>query len=97
MHLLNKCKEYGSELIEVTEEYTSKTCTNCGIQSMNYSKDRIKECNCGCKMDRDINGARNILIKNIKKVVRPWDTIHPEECEKVSVINRQFITNCNKK
>lgn len=97
MHLLNKCKEYGSELIEVTEEYTSKTCTNCGIQSMNYSKDRIKECVCGCKMDRDINGARNIMIKNIKKVVRPWDTIHPEECEKVSVINNQFITNCNKK
>lgn len=64
---------------------------------MNYSKERIKQCNCGCKMDRDINGARNIMIKNIKKVARPWDTIHPEECEKVSVINNQFITNCNNK
>ena len=97
MHLLNKCKEYGSELIEVTEEYTSKTCTNCGIQSMNYSKERIKQCQCGCQIDRDINGARNILIKNIKKVVKPWGTIHPKECEKVSVINCQFITNYNKK
>ena len=86
MHLLNKCKEYGSELIEVTEEYTSKTCTNCGTQSTNYSKERIKECVCGYKIDRDINGARNIMIKNIKKVVRPWATIQPEECEKVSVI-----------
>jgi putative transposase len=81
MHLLNKCKEYGSELIEVSEEYTSKTCTVCGIQSCNYSNERIKNCKCGSKIDRDINGARNILIKNIKKVVRPWDTIHPEEEE----------------
>ena len=87
MHLLNKCKEYGSELIEVSEEYTSKTCTVCGIQSEKYSKERIKECECGFKIDRDINGARNIMIKNIKKVVRPRDTIGPEECTKVSVIN----------
>ena len=68
MHLSNKCREYGSELIEVTEEYTSKTCTNCGVQSENYNN-RIKKCNCGYKINRDINGARNILIKNIKKVV----------------------------
>ena len=60
MHLLNKCKEYGSELIEVTEEYTSKTCTNCGTQSIKYSANRVKECNCGYRIDRDINGARNM-------------------------------------
>ena len=83
LHLLNKCKEYGSELIEVSEEYTSKTCTVCGIQSVKYSKERIKECKCGYHIDRDINGARNILIKNFKKVVRPWDTIHPKECTKL--------------
>lgn len=79
LHLLNKCKEYGSELIEVTEEYTSKTCTNCGIQSNTYSKERIKKCKCNCEIDRDINGARNIMIKNIKKVAIPWGTIHPKE------------------
>lgn len=97
LHLLNKCKEYGSELVEVTEEYTSKTCTCCGIQSQNYDKNRVKQCSCGFKIDRDINGARNIMIKNISKVVRSWATILPEERETVSVINEQFITNCNKK
>ena len=70
MHLSNKCREYGSELVEATEEYTSKTCTNCGIQSDNYNN-RMKKCKCGYKINRDINGARNILIKNIKKVVIP--------------------------
>jgi putative transposase len=79
LHLLNKCKEYGSELIEVTEEYTSKTCTNCGIQSNTYSKERIKKCKCNYEINRDINGARNIMIKNIKKVAIPWGTIHPKE------------------
>ena len=97
MHLLNKCKEYGSELIEVSEEYTSKTCTVCGIQSEKYSKERIKKCECGFHIDRDINGARNIMIKNIKKVVRPRDMIDPEECTEVNVIDNQFITNYNKK
>ena len=79
LHLLNKCKEYGSELIEVTEEYTSKTCTNCGIQSNTYSKERIKKCKCNYEINRDVNGARNIMIKNIKKVAIPWGTIHPKE------------------
>ena len=97
MHLLNKSKEYGTEIIDVTEEYTSKTCTNCGLQSCNYSKERVKQCDCGYKIDRDINGARNIMIKNISKVVKPWVTMLPKECEKVSVINEQIITNCNKK
>ena len=72
MHLLKKCKEYGSELVKVTEEYTSKTCTNCGKQGTSYSKERVKICECEYKIDRDENGARNIMIKNIKKVVRPW-------------------------
>ncbi len=96
-HLSHKCDEYGCKLHVVTEEYTSKTCTNCGEQSCKYNSTRVKQCVCGHKMDRDINGARNIFIKNIEKVVRPWVTIQPKECEKVSVINEQFITNCNKK
>jgi putative transposase len=63
-HLLHKCKEYGCELKIVTEEYTSKCCGRCGFLSNNYSK-RLKKCsNCNLEIDRDINGSRNILIKN---------------------------------
>lgn len=96
-HLTHKCEEYGSKLHIVTEEYTSKTCTNCGEQSSKYNSTRVKQCICGHKMDRDINGARNIFIKNIEMVARSWVTIQPKECEKVNVINEQFITNCNNK
>lgn len=68
-HLFNKGEEYGCKIIEVTEEYTSKTCGNCGLLSDNYHN-RIKKCShCKTEIDRDLNGARNILIKNIKLIL----------------------------
>ena len=63
-HLSHKCEEYGCELKVVTEEYTSKCCGKCGFLSDSYLN-RIKTCsNCGMRINRDINGARNILLKN---------------------------------
>ena len=65
-HLINKCDEYGCNIEIVTEEYTSKCCSRCGILSDNY-KNREKTCiSCNLKIDRDLNGSRNILIKNSK-------------------------------
>lgn len=49
----------------VTEEFTSKTCTSCGKINNNLGSNRIFECaECGLKINRDINGSRNILIKH---------------------------------
>lgn len=63
--LTNKCNEMNCKLDIVTEEYTSQCCTNCGVLSNKYDKNRTKTCiNCNYKIDRDINGSRNILIKN---------------------------------
>jgi putative transposase len=63
-HLTNKCLEYGCELKIVTEEYTSMCCSNCGMLSDNYKK-RMKTCPyCKLSINRDVNGSRNILIKN---------------------------------
>ena len=65
-HLLNKAKEYGCTVKIVTEEFTSKCCSNCGILSDKYNY-RLKICsNCDLQIDRDLNGSRNILIKNWK-------------------------------
>jgi len=65
-HLKNKCNEYGCEMIVVTEEYTSKTCTNCGKIENNFKK-REKNCsNCNYKINRDI-GYPFIYIKLYKK------------------------------
>ena len=63
---MDKSVEYGCRCSVVTEEYTSKTCSFCGHMSNVYDK-RLKICNhCNISIDRDINGSKNILIKNTK-------------------------------
>jgi len=67
-YLLAKAKEYDCHVEVVTEEFTSQACTKCGTLSKNYDKHRVKKCmNAKCKLriHRDMNGARNILLKNI--------------------------------
>jgi IS605 OrfB family transposase len=66
-HLSNKCQEKGCQLFVVDESYTSQCCGKCGEISKIFSTNRVKKCDkCKVEIDRDINGARNILIKNWK-------------------------------
>lgn len=59
-----KSVKYGKEFYKVDESYTSKTCFKCGrIKDDLKLSDRIYKCSCGYIMDRDINGALNILEK----------------------------------
>jgi putative transposase len=52
-----------------TEEYTSQTCGRCGYLTKVEKKD-VYCCNrCGLKIDRDVNGARNIAIKRLKETL----------------------------
>jgi putative transposase len=65
--LLDKSKISKCDVIVCTEEYTSKTCGNCGNIKNNLGNKEIYNCDkCGISIDRDINGARNILIKQLK-------------------------------
>ena len=60
-----KCSENGSLCTICTEEYTSKTCTRCGT-IVNVGTSEVFKCTeCELEIDRDINGARNIYIKNL--------------------------------
>ena len=64
--LIHKAKEYGKCVKIVEEEYTSKTCSRCGFCKNNLGSAKIYNCdNCHLEVDRDINGARNILIKEL--------------------------------
>ena len=63
--LEQKAKEYNVEVNIVNESYTTMTCGKCGILNKNVGPSRIFNClDCGVSIDRDLNGARNILIKN---------------------------------
>lgn len=63
-----KCKWYGKQLIIVPPHHTSQECSNCRHNSGKKTLD-IREwtCdNCGVHHDRDINAAKNILIKGLE-------------------------------
>ena len=63
--LKSKCKEYNIKLINYNEAYTSKTCGRCGNIDLDLGNKETYQCKkCGLKIDRDINGARNIMLKN---------------------------------
>jgi putative transposase len=67
VRLEQKCKQKGVQLYVVDESYTSKTCTNCGSLHSNLGGSKEYRCvNCGISLDRDVNGARNIFIKNFE-------------------------------
>lgn len=63
-HYLEKHHEKKCHLKIVTEEYTSKTCGKCG-NLKNVSGDKYNCIKCKVVLDRDVNGARNILLKAI--------------------------------
>jgi putative transposase len=60
---LRNCKLY-----IVDESYTSKTCGVCGSINNDLGGAKIYKCinnECKLKIDRDYNGARNILLKHL--------------------------------
>ena len=59
-----KCSTYGKKLLIVDESFTSCTCGVCGeINRMGGNEVYLCQ-KCGLEIDRDVTGARNILIKN---------------------------------
>jgi putative transposase len=63
--LLTKSREYPwSQVVLCTEEFTSKTCTCCGHLHEKLGGNKLFACpSCEVRLDRDVNGARNILLK----------------------------------
>lgn len=73
--LTYQCKRYNKDLLIVDESYTSKTCGCCGILNDVQGCETYICKTCGLIVDRDVNGSRNILIKNINeimKIIRRW-------------------------
>lgn len=60
------------QLVLVDEAYTSKTCTRCGIVNDKLGGCKVFRCSsCGLSLDRDINGARNILLRALSDTTVP--------------------------
>lgn len=69
--LKHQASKHGSVVVDVTEEYTSKTCSKCGhIHTALGSNKKFKCPACGHSLDRDLNGAFNILLKALRDTSR---------------------------
>lgn len=61
-----KCNSKGLRYKCVNESYTSKVCSECGYFDKDLGKKKVYECKeCKIKIDRDVNGCRNIYMKAV--------------------------------
>ncbi len=53
------------KLVIITEEYTSQLCSCCRFRHQRLGRSKVFDCPlCSTVMDRDENGARNMLLKS---------------------------------
>ncbi|MGB5824488.1 MAG: transposase [Proteocatella sp.] len=64
-----KCEKYGIEFVEADKWFpSSKTCSCCGqIKPDLKLKDRLYICECGLKIDRDLNASINLANYQIQR------------------------------
>lgn len=64
-----KLEEVGKRVVAVPPEYTSKMCSRCGLLGTRAAS--AFRCSCGCALNADLNGARNIAHLGNALVGRP--------------------------
>lgn len=66
--MIHKAQKHYVNLILCKEQWTSKTCTRCGFIKNDLGANKVYNCDsCKLTVDRDYNGARNIMLKHIKR------------------------------
>jgi putative transposase len=53
--------KFGTTVVAVNPRMTSQKCSDCGAIVKKFLSTRTHECSCGCKLQRDVNAAINIL------------------------------------
>lgn len=75
----------GCTVFDVTEEYTSKTCTSCGhVHTKLGSSKKFKCPNCGHKLPRDWNGALGIFLKALRDIAELGASVSSTLCPEKS-------------
>ncbi len=68
--LKEMCELSGCVMHLVGEHYTSMSCGHCGVLNRELGSKRQFDCSeCGFRMKRDFNGARNIFMMNVEECV----------------------------
>jgi putative transposase len=67
VRLIGKGRTTGCRVHQVSEDYTTKTCSRCGTFWHGIGASKVFRCQnaeCGFECDRDFNAARNIMQMN---------------------------------
>ena len=79
--LKQAAEKYGSRVFVVSEAYTSRTCTRCGHDHEHLAGAKTFVCpSCGLRVSRDINGARNILLRAMPDLAAVFNSLSINEC-----------------
>lgn len=65
LRLRNSIQVVGGNVVDCNESYTSKTCGRCGFLNKSSSSETFNCTQCKFKCDRDVHGARNILMRQM--------------------------------
>jgi putative transposase len=61
-----KCESKMTDLRHINESYTSKLCSECRFYNFKLKKSKVFKCQiCDLHLDRDVNSAKNIMLKGI--------------------------------
>ncbi|HLD81443.1 MAG TPA: RNA-guided endonuclease TnpB family protein [archaeon] len=58
-----KAESAGSRVVFVDARNSTQQCSSCGLMVPKALSERVHECSCGLVLDRDLNAAKNILIR----------------------------------
>lgn len=71
MKLIDQCRAKNRNLYLVDESYTTRTCGSCGYDHATIGSNKTYTCPvCHYKLDRDVHGARNILIRFLSQKIQ---------------------------
>jgi putative transposase len=54
-------RKFNTQVVAVNPKMTSQKCSDCGAIVKKSLSTRTHKCSCGCKLQRDVNAAINIL------------------------------------
>jgi putative transposase len=63
-----KAEYAGRRSVQVDPRFTSQTCSACGLVCKKTLSERVHDCACGLRLDRDHNAALNILGLGLQTV-----------------------------
>lgn len=94
--LTYKPQKIGKKVIKIGEHRTTQVCANCGQRETRELSERTIHCDCGHRLDRNLNSALNIMVSFLtRKQHDPEFAIHHDLSCQPSVDEESFLHQWN--